>query len=101
MEDTWREYFRRGMHEEPAHPGARDFMRADLRTALSRLVPGDASVLEVGCGRGDLVAGLSNRHKAGLDVLPEAIAEAQRRHPDVEFSVSDVLDEPDGRRFDA
>jgi hypothetical protein len=47
LEATWREYYRRA-GEAPRHPAARDFLQHDLSTALARLIPADASVLEVG-----------------------------------------------------
>jgi 2-polyprenyl-3-methyl-5-hydroxy-6-metoxy-1,4-benzoquinol methylase len=87
---AWREYFRRA-HESPAHPAARDFMNADLRDALVRLIPSDARVLEVGCGWGDLIAALPQAVRAGIDMVPENITEARQRHPDVTFEVGDVL----------
>ena len=57
LEATWREYYRRAA-QAPRHPAARDFLHHDLGTALARLIPSDASVLEVGCGEGDLLAAL-------------------------------------------
>ena len=86
----WRDYFLRA-HESPAHPAARDFLNADLATALGRLIPGDARVLEVGCGWGDLISSLPHTTRAGVDFLPENVAEARRRHPDLKFEVDDVL----------
>jgi SAM-dependent methyltransferase len=62
-------------------------MARDLEAALARLIPADASVLEVGCGLGDLVASLPNRRRRGSDLLPEMVARARARHPDVTFDV--------------
>ncbi|MES1207470.1 MAG: glycosyltransferase [Pseudomonadota bacterium] len=87
---AWQAYFREGS-VPPPHPAARDFMNADLRLALSRLVPTDARVIEVGCGRGDLLASLPNGTKLGIDLLPERVAEAREAHPDVRFEVGDAL----------
>jgi len=86
----WREYFLRA-HEAPPHPAARDFLNADLAAALGRLIPGDARVLEVGCGWGDLIASLPHASRAGVDFLAENVAEARRRHPKVTFEVDDVV----------
>ncbi|MEP6655021.1 MAG: hypothetical protein ABJA82_16780, partial [Myxococcales bacterium] len=65
---AWLEYFR-GARQGPRHPAARDFMNADLRAALGRLVSADARVLEVGSGRGDLIASLPNAVRMGIDML--------------------------------
>ncbi len=89
----WRAYFLRA-HESPRHPGARDFMNADLRQALGRLIPSDARVMEAGCGWGDLIGALPQATRAGIDLLPENVAEARRRYPGVKFEVGDVLRPP-------
>jgi SAM-dependent methyltransferase len=86
----WLDYFR-GAEESPRHPAARDFMKADLRSALGRMVPADARVLEVGCGGGDLIASLPNLVRMGVDFLPDRVEQARRAHPDVRFAVADVL----------
>ncbi len=90
LASAWREYFVRAARERPARPEARDFMAADLREALSRLIPADASVLEVGCGAGDLLAGLAGRERVGVDMLPEVVEEAAKRHPAVAFRVGEA-----------
>jgi SAM-dependent methyltransferase len=101
LRQAWLDYFRALVASEPAHAGARDFMNEDLRATLARLIPDDASVLEVGCGRGDLLAGLPHRTRAGIDFLPEIVEEARRRHPEIDVRVADATDETDGRTFDA
>jgi len=53
-------------------------------------------VLDIGCGTG-LVAAAINFHGAsytGVDVVPEAIAAAKERKPDLDFRVLDALVEP-------
>jgi SAM-dependent methyltransferase len=89
LEATWREYYLRAP-EAPRHPAARDFLHRDLAQALARLVPPDASVLEVGCGTGDLLASLPNPRRVGIDYLPEVVAAARARHPNVTFEVADA-----------
>ena len=86
LEATWRAYYQQA-REAPRHPAARDFLHQALQTALARLIPADASVLEVGCGEGDLLAALPNARRAGLDYLPETIERARARHPEIAFEV--------------
>ena len=102
LEATWREFYRRA-GEAPRHPAARDFLHRDLTRALARLVPGDASVLEVGCAEGDLLAALPNLRRKGSDYLPEVIARARARHPEIAFEVADATADPRPslERFDA
>jgi hypothetical protein len=87
---AWRAYFR-DADAPPTHPAARDFMHVDLAGALARLIPADATVLEAGCGQGDLLAALPNPVRKGIDFLPEVIDRARARHPDVAFEVGDAV----------
>jgi SAM-dependent methyltransferase len=93
LEATWREYYRRAS-EAPRHPAARDFLHLDLTAALARLIPSDASVLEVGCGEGDLLAALPNARRQGIDYLPETVARARARHPGIGFELGDAISPP-------
>lgn len=98
---AWLQYFRLLATEQPKHPGARDLMNEDLLQALTRLIPADASVLEVGCGSGDLLARLPQASKSGIDFLPELVRQAEARHSNIAFSVADVLDAAPDSKFDA
>lgn len=53
----------------------------------------DGPVLDLGCGpAGHVTRYLADRGAriAGVDLAPEGVAEAQRRHPDLEFRVGDL-----------
>ena len=109
LTEAWREYFRKAAFEVPAHPAAREFLERDLRATLGRWIPADASVLDVGCGTGELLASLPNRERVGVASSPELAEEARRRHPDLTIeSAGDSAEDsveteslPPGRRFDA
>jgi len=60
---------------------------------------GSHSVLEIGCGSGDLLAALSP-DGVGVDVSPGMIEEARRRHPGLEFIVGAGEEIELGRTFD-
>lgn len=60
-------------------------------------------ILDIGCGCGSALAGLLNfgaqaRNLYGVDLLPERIAEARRRYPDLNFQClnAEKLDFPAG-----
>ena len=45
----------------------------------------ESSILEVGCGSGDLLDSIKGRAKTGLDFSPAMIALAKKRFPDISF----------------
>ncbi len=57
----------------------------------------DRSVLDVGCGQGDLYAWLEKHHKrvryTGIDITPEMVETALQRFPTARFCVWDLLDD--------
>ncbi len=64
----------------------------EILTAIN--IPLDATVLDVGCGRGDLYAyllahGYKGRY-SGLDLVPHFIDEAQQRFPSASFTAGDI-----------
>ena len=60
-----------------------------LRQILPHL-PREASVLDIGCGRGRLLAYQRPPRYVGLDVIPELIAHNRVHYPDYEFHLTDV-----------
>ena len=77
-----------------------------LRDLLARSLPGgSASLLDVGCGNGSLLASVGQRwpdvRLAGLDLQPERIEEARANAPDAQLVVgsADALPFED-RAFD-
>jgi len=102
LDQLWRNYFTDAATRNPSFPFARDAMVADLAAVLGRLVPSDGSVLEVGCGRADLLAALPNTVRAGMDFRQEAIDAARVAHPDITFHKGDILDAAtDETRYDS
>ena len=58
----------------------------ELIAGIARLlVPEGESVLEIGCGRGDLLAALRPSRGVGVDVSEAEIAAARARHPELEL----------------
>jgi SAM-dependent methyltransferase len=58
----------------------------DLIAGIARsLVPEGESVLEIGCGRGDLLAALRPSRGVGIDVSEAMIAAGRSRHPELEL----------------
>jgi SAM-dependent methyltransferase len=72
-----------------------------LARYFNLLIPEDASVLEVGCGAGELLASIKAKSKTGIDLSEQQISRARCRVADADFMVADgeTLDLP-GRLFD-
>jgi SAM-dependent methyltransferase len=63
----------------------------DLRY-MRFLIPPGKRVLELGCGRGELLAALNPSYGVGIDFSRSAIAQARERFPNLEFHEGDVED---------
>src|SRR5579871_4942699 len=111
FETRERDERRRRVEELDEFADARDVWRAKNRAyyaALERLarfvVHEGASVLEIGCGTGDLLAALKPKDGVGVDLSPRLIEHARRKHPLLHFAACDAeqLDAAilDGRTFD-
>ncbi|MDP4207401.1 MAG: bifunctional class I SAM-dependent methyltransferase/glycosyltransferase family 2 protein [Bacteroidota bacterium] len=50
----------------------------------------DYSVLEIGCGTGELLANVKGGRKVGIDISPKMIDEARKQFPDLRFEVMDA-----------
>jgi ubiquinone/menaquinone biosynthesis C-methylase UbiE len=57
----------------------------DVERLCSFLIPENATVLEIGCGTGDLLACINARKKVGIDYSRNMIGIAKRKYPDINF----------------
>jgi SAM-dependent methyltransferase len=71
-------------------PAFRDYYASQIQRLVSSLVRPGSSVLEVGCGFGDLVASLDASRRVGVDISPRMIEKARARHPELELAVADI-----------
>ena len=71
-----------------------------IQAVHQAVVPPGASVLEFGSGTGDLLASLEPREGVGIDVSPEMVAAAARRHSGLRFEVGTAEDADLGEAFD-
>jgi SAM-dependent methyltransferase len=80
---------------------AAETYRDMLARYYNLLIPATASVLEIGCGAGDLLARLNGSRKCGVDISPDQIQRAKEKVPTAELYVQagEELNLP-GRIFD-
>ncbi len=57
-------------------------------------------IIEFGCGSGNLLAGLRPAFGKGIDLSPDMVAVARKRHPDLSFEEGDVLTYRSDERYD-
>ncbi len=63
-------------------------------------VPRGASVLEIGCGTGDLLAALAPSRGVGVDLSTKAVEIARSKHPGLTFLTGDAENIPLSEPFD-
>lgn len=63
----------------------------DRRKWLTRVIPTDASIIEVGCGTGLSLSNLPQTQKTGIDFSPAMIDIAKTRDPSSTYIIDDLL----------
>jgi SAM-dependent methyltransferase len=82
---------RAAAHREEFWKRAAFFHEEDLRF-LRFLIPEGLRVLELGCGTGNVLAGLKPSYGLGIDFSTAMIVQAKRLHPNMHFQVGDIED---------
>lgn len=61
-----------------------------LINLLLFLIPPEKRVLEIGCGTGDLLAGLKTKESVGIDISPKMVEIASKKYPAIKFYEMDA-----------
>lgn len=77
-----------------------DYYHLQMEKYLRYLVPEGASVLEIGCATGELLASLRPGRGVGIDISPKMVEKAQQNFPHLEFRVDDFEDLKITEKFD-
>ncbi len=62
----------------------------DITNYCSYFSNSDNSVLEIGCGTGELIARIPGKYKVGIDINPNMIEIASERYKNITFCVNDA-----------
>lgn len=62
----------------------------NLAEIYKHLIPPHSSILEIGCGTGDLLSSLSPSRGVGIDFSVESIQAGQENHPDLDLHIMDA-----------
>jgi len=76
------------------------YYHRELEKYLRFLIPQGSSVLEIGCGTGELLASLSPGRGIGIDISPKTIDMARSKFPHLQFYVGDAEDLQIHEKFD-
>jgi SAM-dependent methyltransferase len=71
-----------------------------LEKILRFHVPAGSSVLEIGCGTGDLLHALAPKRGVGIDISQAMVTIARSKYPSLEFLTGDAEDLPLSEKFD-
>jgi SAM-dependent methyltransferase len=85
-----RSYFDRIAPELDAWNQRNRYYYRDLDRLHQFLIPAGSTVLEVGCGTGNLLAAVQPKVGVGIDFSPRVIEIAKRRHPHLNFYCLDA-----------
>ncbi len=98
--NTRRQYWDHVAQSLDQEPGIRRYYRRRLAEIYRFLIPPGMRVLELGCGEGDLLAAVRPAYGAGIDLSPEMIARAGKRHPECQHIQADAHSFDFGETFD-
>ena len=84
--------------ENPHRPSA--YYHQLLQHYYRFLIPPGLRLLELGCGHGDLLAGLNPSLGVGIDFSKEMVLAAQKKHPNLYFLQADVHEIEFAEKFD-
>ena len=76
------------------------YYHQQLGKTFSFFIPPNRSVLEIGCGAGQLLASLKPARGVGIDLSPKMVQLAKERYPHLEFRVDDLEDLQFDEKFD-
>jgi ubiquinone/menaquinone biosynthesis C-methylase UbiE len=82
------------------HKGLGGYYHRRLMEVFGFHIPTASSILEIGCGSGDLLAGVASAFNVGIDFSCKAIAQAHLNHPQCHFLLADGHSLPLAGSFD-
>jgi ubiquinone/menaquinone biosynthesis C-methylase UbiE len=90
-------YFEKTARRRPLWNKRNRFYHRSLEQYFSFIIPPGSTVLEVGCGTGDLLAAVKPAIGVGLDFSGELLTIARANHPHLHFADSDIEEIPEDK----
>ncbi len=76
------------------------YYHRQLEKYLQYLIPSNSSVIEIGCGTGDLLAALNPERGVGIDISPKMVEAAREKFPHLQFETGDLENLKIEEKFD-
>lgn len=71
-----------------------------VKRSVAEVIPPGMSVIEIGCGTGDILAHVKPSIGVGTDISSEMVKIARHKHPQLRFEVHDITTGPLDEHFD-
>ena len=85
-----KEYFDSIADKRVSYRKSRSYYWNSITRYCNYFLHDDFSILEIGCGTGELLSQVKGRRKVGIDVSSKMIANAQKQFPGIDFYVMDA-----------
>jgi SAM-dependent methyltransferase len=76
------------------------YYHEELEKYLRFIIPSNSSILEIGCGTGELLAALNPGRGLGIDISPRMVEVAGEKFPHLKFETGDLEDLHVEEKFD-
>lgn len=93
-------YFDKVAQSQKNYRKKRSYYWDSITSYCDYFIEPELSVLEIGCGTGELLGKLRATTKVGIDFSPKMIEQAQKQFPDIQFKVMDAHNLQLNQKFD-
>ena len=76
------------------------YYHRQLEKYMQYLIPANSSVIEIGCGTGDLLSALNPKRGVGIDISPKMVEVARSKFSQLQFETGDLDDLQIKEKFD-
>ena len=88
--EEYKEYFTRHADNWVRYREKRAYYWDSITDFCNYFINKENTILEVGCGTGELLAAVNGRSKTGIDFCEPLIEKARQMHPDIRFEVMEA-----------
>lgn len=86
---TIKDYYNQNAASWKKYRSKRSFYWNSITNYINYFVTSDLSVLDVGCGTGEMIAALNGKRKVGIDFCQPIVNQAKESFPNIEFHCMD------------